>query len=214
MSERKPMAEHLQLLSQDFFIKESLTVAPALIGCVIETNKDGLVTSGKITETEAYPSHDAASHAFKGKRTPRTEIQFAQGGRLYMYQIMGLHFMTSIVVGEENNADVVFIRSIEPLSGVEKMKERRKYISEDIKRLASGPGMLSVALGLNKDDNGLLVYNNDSKVKIYKDKNYTAEVATGKRINLGIHGATPEEGRAAIEQLWRFFDKNSKFLSR
>lgn len=106
MYEREIARERLELLPQDFYRQDSLVVAPILIGCVVETNKKGVVTSGRITETEAYPGYDAASHAYKNKHTPRTEVQYLEGGRLYIYQIMGLHLMTSIVVGDKRIADV------------------------------------------------------------------------------------------------------------
>lgn len=214
MPERENMPEHLQLLTEKFYLQDSLTVAPALVGCVIETSKNGLVVSGRITETEAYPSFDAASHAFKGKRTPRTETQFGKGGSLYIYQIMGLHLMTSVVTGEEEVADVVFIRSLEPLTGIETMKERRGYSGNSLKRVASGPGMLSVALGITKDDNSSVIYEDTSTVRIYKDNSYTGKVSSGARINLGVHGVTDEEAKQAIEQPWRFFDEDSEFLSK
>ncbi len=214
MPEREKMPEHLQLLSERFYLQDSLTVAPALVGCIIETNKDGVSVLGRITETEAYPSYDAASHAFQSKRTPRTEIQFGKGGSLYVYQIMGLHLMTSIVVGQEEVADVVFIRSIEPLSGIEAMKRRRGYLGENIRRIASGPGMLSVALGITKDDNAVAIYGEVSPVRVYKDISYAGKVGSGMRINLGVHGVTDEEAKQAIEQPWRFFDETSEFLSK
>ncbi len=208
------MPEHLHLLSADFYTKSSVQIAPQLIGCVIETRKQGFITSGRITETEAYPSSDAASHAFGNKRTPRTEIQYSRGGKLYIYQIMGVHLMTSIVVGDEDNADVVFIRSIEPFEGLEIMRQRRGYQGVDETKLASGPGMLSIALGITKNDNGIAVYSKSSEVKIYKDNKYASEVDTGVRINLGVHGIDEEQSRLASERQWRFFDKNSKFLSK
>lgn len=212
MSEReKPL--YLKLLPEDFYIQDSLIVAPSLIGCVMQTKKHGVVTSGRITETEAYPSYDAASHAFDGKRTPRTEIQFSKGGKLDIYQIMGLHLMTSVVVGEEGNADVVFIRSIEPLEGIEEMQKRRNYYGEDKRRLASGPGVLSIALGIARDDNGKLVYDPSSEVRFFKDTGYVGGVSTGSRINLGVHGKDEEKGKVAIERKWRFFEPNSAFLS-
>jgi len=214
MPEREKMPEHLQLLTEKFYLQDSLSVAPALIGCVVETSKDGVIVAGRITEAEAYPSSDAASHAFQGKRTSRTETQFLKGGSLYIYQIMGLHLMTSVVTGEEGIADVVFIRSIEPLTGIETMKERRGYSGDILKRIASGPGMLSVALGVSKDDNGLAVYDEASAVRIYKDISYSGKVGSGTRINLGVHGVTDEEAKQAIEQPWRFFDETSEFLSK
>ncbi len=208
------MPDHLQLLPVNFYTQDSLTVGPGLIGCVIEARKDGMITSGKITETEAYPSYDAASHTFEGKRTPRTEIQYSEGGKLYIYQIMGVHLMTSVVVGEEDTADVVFIRSIEPIDGIEIMRTRRAYASEDPRRLASGPGVLSVALGITKNDNGTLVYDNSSKVRIFKDIRLAPEIGSGLRINLGIHGKDIKQRQHAIQPPGRFFEKNSSFLSK
>jgi len=213
MPERENMPEYLHLLPRDFYLQNSLEVAPKLIGCVVETDKGGIITSGRITETEAYPSYDVASHAFGNKRTPRTEIQYSEGGGLYVYQIMGLYLMTSVVVGGEDNADVVFIRSIEPLKGIEEMRQRRGYTSEDKSRLASGPGILSIALGITRNDNGIEVYNNDSEVRVYKDDKYESEIGVGVRINLGVRGRDVEQAKLAVERQWRFFDKNSKFLS-
>lgn len=214
MVERENMHEHLHILPADFYAQSSVQVASQLIGCVIGTRKQGFITSGRITETEAYPSYDVASHAFGNKRTPRTEIQYSRGGRLYVYQIMGLHLMTSIVVGEEGNADVVFIRSIEPLKGLEEMRQRRGYKGEDKTKLASGPGMLSIALGITKSDNGIAVYDRYSEIRVYKDDKYVGEIGVGVRINLGVHGKDKEEARLAAERQWRFYDKNSKFISK
>lgn len=203
-----------ELLSQDFYRQSSLVVAPALIGCVLETNKEGVITSGRITEAEAYPGDDAASHTYNKGPTPKTKVQYLEGGRLYVYQIMGLHLMTSIVVGEERVADVVFIRSIEPLEGLQIMRERRKYDGDKLQKLASGPGMLSVALGITKEDNGIVVHESSSPVHIYHDIAYLAQVSTGTRINLGTHGKDDEEARMARDREWRFYDANSEFLSK
>lgn len=214
MSERENKNISLELLPENFFTQDSLTVAPALLGCVIQTYKNGVLVSGRIVETEAYPSHDAASHAFQGKRTSRTDIQFTKGGSLYVYQIMGLHLMTSIVVGEEGIADVVFIRSIEPLEGVNVMRQTRNYFGDDVRRIASGPGMLSVALGITKSDSGTIVYGKYSHIKLFRDSRYVCTVERGKRINLGVHGVSQDEASKAVEQPWRFFDPTSKFLSK
>lgn len=208
------MPEYLHLLPQEFYAHNSLTVAPSLIGCVINTSRDGFITTARITETEAYPSYDAASHAFGNKRTPRTEIQYASGGKLYIYQIMGLHLMTSIVVGIEGIADVVFIRSVEPLEGIDEMETRRDYAGEDVRKIASGPGMLSVALGITRNDNGILVCKETSDVRIYRDDKYVGELGIGLRINLGVHGKDEIEAQKSVQQPWRYFDKNSRFLSK
>lgn len=112
------LIEKLPPIDQDFFLRDSLEVAPDLLGKVVVTRRNGIITAALITETEAYPSWDAASHLYgKDKPTPRTAIQFDDGGILYMYLIMGIHTMTSIVTGKKGEADVVFIRSVQPVIG-------------------------------------------------------------------------------------------------
>lgn len=214
MQDREPVPGKLELLDLSFYKQSSLILAPALVGCVIETNKGGTITSGRITEVEAYPGFDPASHAYKKEPTGRTKVQYQEGGRLYVYQVMGLHMMVSIVVNEENLADVVFIRSIEPIHGIEVMRTRRNYFSENLRGLASGPGMLSVALGISKSDNGVVVYAQGSQIKIYKDPEYQVKVESGVRINLGTSKLSNEEAKKAISEKWRFYIPDSVFLSK
>ncbi len=202
-----------QLLNKDFYLRSSIEVASDLIGCLIVSEKDGLRTIGRITETEAYPGDDPASHVFGKSKTPRTTIQYEEGGLLYVYLIMGVHYMTSIVVSQLENPDVVFVRSIEPLEGLEIMKSRRDYSGKDLKRLASGPGKLSKALGITKSDNGISITSNNGMIHIYQDLSYKSKIKTGYRINLGLSHVSKEEAQLAITREWRFFESESNFLS-
>ena len=59
----------------EFLSQSSTTVAPLLLGCILEREIDGRIVRVKIVETEAYDQTDAASHSYKG-RTPRTDIMF------------------------------------------------------------------------------------------------------------------------------------------
>lgn len=197
----------LELIPRKYFLNDSITVAKDLIGSVIVTNIDGQVTAGRIVDTEAYPSYDAASHAFGNKKTPRTLTQYKEGGCLYIYLIMGLHLMTSIVVGEKGTADVVFIRSLKPLLGESVMRSRRKYKGTDENSLASGPGTSSKALGISKDLNGTIINLPNTSVYIFKDPNYNKHVRSGKRINLGLSKYPTKLAKTAASKLWRYYEK-------
>ncbi|MDN4165378.1 DNA-3-methyladenine glycosylase [Cytophagales bacterium LB-30] len=128
-------------------------VAQALLGKVLVTHKEGIYTSGMIVETEAYSGrHDKACHANNGKRTPRTEIMYAEGGHIYTYLIYGMHILFNVVTNMEGLADAVLIRAIEPLEGLEHMQVRRKLSHQQV---GKGPGALCKALGIGKPDYGL-----------------------------------------------------------
>ena len=124
-------------LKREFFIRDVLDVAPDLIGknLVIKLH-DGTIGRYKVTEVEAYRgSEDRACHAFKG-RTPRTEIMFHEGGRLYIYLIYGMYWMLNVVTGEENDPQAVLIRGVENFPGPGKITKAfgidRSFYGEDL----------------------------------------------------------------------------------
>ncbi len=204
----------LEKLPSEFFLKDSLYVAKNLIGTIIVSEREGEITSGRVTETESYPGWDGASHAYNSKITPRTQLQYAEGGKLYLYLIMGVHIMTSLVVNKEGIADVVFIRSIEPLEGIDIMRNRRNCHDKDTRFVASGPGRLTKALGINMQDNGEKINEVGSVISIYKDNSIkNLEVCAGKRINLGVSKLSEEEAQISMGHDWRFYLKGSKYLS-
>lgn len=101
-----------------FFNQDSVTVAKEILGMkLIRQFEDGAILSQFITETEAYLGEkDLASHASKG-RTPRTEVMYREGGRLYVYLIYGLYWLLNVVTGEINQPSAVLIRSLENAKG-------------------------------------------------------------------------------------------------
>lgn len=128
-------------------------VSRDLLGKVLCTRFDGILTSGIIIETEAYCGrNDKACHASNGTRTPRTEVMYGAPGRSYIYLCYGIHHLFNVVTNREGLADAVLIRAIEPLDGIEHMKHRRDKKNEKI--LADGPGKLSQALRLNRTLSG------------------------------------------------------------
>lgn len=114
-----------QRLSPDFFKKDVLEVAPALLGKrIMRRDPSGVVTSHIISETEAYRgTEDKACHASKGK-TPRTRVMFETGGILYMYLIYGMYWMMNVVTGEADVPQAVLIRGLTDVNGPGRLTRR------------------------------------------------------------------------------------------
>jgi DNA-3-methyladenine glycosylase len=125
-----------------------VSAAKNLLGFGLFTKIDGHLTGGIITETEAYAGvNDKASHAYGGRRTPRTEVMYRQGGIAYVYLCYGIHALLNVVTGDVGVPHGVLIRSIQPTNGIDIMMLRRKKTRQE-KSLTSGPGSLTAALGV------------------------------------------------------------------
>ncbi len=131
----------------EFFLRNTLKVAQALLGAKLTTTIGGKITSGMIVEVEAYHGpKDQASHAYRG-RTKRNEVMFWEGGHCYVYLIYGMHHCVNVVTGSEGEGSAVLIRALEPLDGLALMR-RRRQVSND-RLLTNGPGKLCQALGID-----------------------------------------------------------------
>jgi len=163
-------------LSPDFFLRDVLEVAPALIGkLLVRQFEDGRIEKYRIIETEAYRGkEDLACHASKG-RTPRTEVMFQEGGTVYVYLIYGMYWLLNLVTGNEGDASAVLIRGIEGFSG---------------------PGRVGRKLQLDKSFYGENLFNS---FRIWvEDAEPLAEIKTSKRIGIGYAGEWENK-------LWRFY---------
>jgi DNA-3-methyladenine glycosylase len=176
------------------FIGPSETVARDLIGAVLLVDGVG----GRIVETEAYDRADPASHTFNGM-TERNKAMFGPPGRAYVYRSYGIHWCLNFVCREEGHGAGVLIRAIEPLEGIEVMRERRGL--EDVRLLCSGPGRVGEALAIGHDMNGHRLDRAPFQV-FARDRDYP--VATGPRIGIS----------KAMEVHWRFGLAGSRFWSR
>lgn len=132
-------ARHLQALQLPV-----VAAAQALVGCTITHAQ----ASGVIVETEAYHESEPACHAFVGV-TPRTKTLFEEPGVAYVYRSYGIHALLNVVVEREGVGAAVLIRALEPLSGTQRMRERRRR--QPLTDLCSGPGKLTQALGIGLD---------------------------------------------------------------
>jgi DNA-3-methyladenine glycosylase len=109
--------------------------------------------AARIVETEAYLGlSDAAAHSYRG-RTARTEVLFGPPGHAYVYLIYGMYECLNIVAEPKGSPGCVLIRALEPLAGIGEMLVRRPGIRRN-EDLASGPGKLTLAMGITRRHNG------------------------------------------------------------
>ena len=183
-----------------FFERYTPTVAKGLLGFRLVRVEGGRRLSGVIVETEAYRGrHDPASHAFRGM-TPRNEVMFGPAGHAYVYFTMGVHHCLNITAEGEGTAGAVLIRAIQPVEGLDRMTANRG-VREPL-RLASGPGNLTRALGIDLSLNGEdMVASNRLFVET---GSMGGRVATSSRV--GISAGTAFG--------WRFYAEGNPYVSK
>lgn len=198
------------VVTKRFLSRETVEVAKGLLGAFLVHHSRQGTTVGRIVETEAYlGTGDPACHAARGK-TPRNSIMFGPPGYNYVYFIYGMYYCYNIVTGKPGVGEAVLIRALEPISGIPLMKKRRK--TDDLKNLCSGPGKLVLAMGIDKQHNGLSILEGP------------IQVVQPKRSSLGTRGeniegkeiiSTSRIGIKAGSNLpLRFLIRDSVFVSR
>lgn len=125
---------------------DTLSMAPALLGCVLRRETPEGAMEGVIMETEAYTHDDPASHSFRG-RTLRNASMFLPPFRAYVYLSYGVHFCLNVTSGPEGLGEAVLIRALMPVHGLGIMRRNRGGVPDC--RLADGPGKLCAALAIN-----------------------------------------------------------------
>jgi DNA-3-methyladenine glycosylase len=176
-------------LQRNFYTgSDVLSLSRQLLGkCLCSRMPDGYC-SGIISELEAYNGiEDKASHAWGGRRTPRNEAMYAEGGIAYVYLCYGIHALFNIVTGPENIPHAILIRAIRPVTGIEIMEKRRKQ-KAGMKGFCTGPGKISQAMGIS------LIHNTCSLLgdTIWLEDNYMdireSDIRTGTRIGIDYAG--------------------------
>jgi DNA-3-methyladenine glycosylase len=194
-------------LDISWYLGESVEeMARGLLGNYLCTNIDGNIVKGMIVETEAYCGRDdKACHANNNRRTRRNEIMYATGGHAYVYLCYGMHYLFNVVTNREGYADAVLIRALEPVQGLEQMMLRRNMTKPD-KRITSGPGAMSQAMGISlkhygqKLTGGEIWIENGQKIQ---------ENRVGVTTRVGVQYA----GEDALK-LWRFYVKDNGWVSK
>ena len=187
-----------KIIRASFFKRDPIRCARELIGAELIWGD----CSGVIVETEAYNAKDdEACHTFMRPST-RAFIERNKAGAAYVYFNYGMHWMLNVLV-KGGQSGFVLIRALEPRKGIERMKKRRRL--DDEKRLCSGPGKLTQALGITRryhemdlcaDSRYCFAFNAGARLR-------RVDVVADKRIGISRSAHLP----------WRFTLRGSPFVS-
>lgn len=178
-------------LPRDFYVRDTETVAMALLGKNLVHHCSEGMRIGRIVEVEAYLGpHDKASHSAKGV-TRRNRVMFGPPGHAYVYLIYGIHHCMNVVTEAEGHGAAVLLRALAPVVGIEGR--------------TSGPGLLCKAMGIDRSMNG---------IDLCGDTLYVAEengetFSVARRPRIGVDYA----GKWAKQHL-RFYIQDSPHISR
>lgn len=133
---------------REFFARDSVELAPLLLGAVLSHDTEEGRVSVRLSEVEAYRGvgEDPGSHAFRG-RTARNAVMFGEAGHLYAYFTYGMHVCVNVVAGHPGQSAAVLVRGGTVIEGIELARARRAGAASD-RDLARGPARLTVALGV------------------------------------------------------------------
>ncbi len=178
---------------RSFFRRETAKVARSLLGIWLAHRLDGRWYGARIVETEAYlGAIDPAAHSWRGRRTPRVEPMYQDGGTLYVFFVYGMHHCANVVTRPPGVAEAVLLRAAEGPAG-------------SPVKLLSGPGRLCAALGISDMHSGcdLLAGGN---LRLFRVRGHRPRVSSSVRIGVDYAGAAKE---------WplRFFDLDSPAVS-
>ena len=185
---------------------------------------------GRIVEVEAYIGpDDRASHARFGE-TVRNRVMFGPAGRAYVYLVYGMYDCLNVVTETDGVPAAVLVRAVEPLDGVEAMRvdrvvrstARRRSVTGDRavaaaerierlprERLASGPGLVAAAFGLDTGWTGIDLCDPASPLRVEtapRDEPLPEVLATRR---IGIDFAGPPW----VDKPWRFIERGHPSVS-
>lgn len=197
----------MKKLPRKFYLRDdTVQVARELLGkLLVVPDSGGHRISGMIVETEAYLGvEDRAAHSYGGRRTARNEVMYGQAGHVYVFFVYGMYHQFNVVTGPIDHPHAILVRAVEPVEGIEVMRERRGTMKDQ--NLTSGPGKLCIAFGIDRSLNGEDLRGNRVWLEDYR-KAVDAEIASGPRI--GIDYAGEDAARPC-----RFWIRNNNFVSK
>jgi DNA-3-methyladenine glycosylase len=184
---------------------DTIELARFLIGKVVVHELPAGRVSGRIVETEAYPPGDPAGHHFRGP-TPRIRSMYLAPGHAYVFFNYGAHFMLNVSGEPAGTAGGILIRSVEPLEGIELMKEHRDC--GDLLDLTRGPGRLAAAFQINRAHDGIDLCGQSTLwlgAVTGEGEQSDAQTVIGETVRIGI--------TRAADHVLRFYEVGSPFVS-
>ena len=189
-----PAGLDLAEVDRAFYRRSTVLVARDLVGAWIARRWRGRWYGGRIVETEAYLGpKDRAAHSWNGRRTPRVEPMYADGGHLYVFLVYGMYRCANVVTRREGLAEAVLLRAAEGPPGTPP-------------RLLAGPGKLCAGLGITTADSGRDLVG-DSRIRILVPRRRRRRrLAVTPRIGIDYAGEAKD---------WplRFYDRDSPGVS-
>jgi DNA-3-methyladenine glycosylase len=187
-----PDALGLEPRGRHFFRRGTVAVARSLVGAWLGRRWRGRWYGGRIVETEAYlGARDRAAHSWGGRRTPRVEPMYLDGGHLYVFLVYGMHDCANIVTRGAGQPEAVLLRAAEGPAGAPP-------------RLMAGPGKLCAALSISVADSGEDLVAGD--VRIFAAPGQRPRLAVTPRIGVDYAGE-------ARDWPLRFYDAGSASVS-
>ena len=191
-------------LGRTFFRnRTTLQLAKDLLGCVLVHETPGGVIAGTIRETEAYTETDEATHTFGGRKSPRNEVMFSDGGHLYVYFTYGMYHCANVVSERKGRGCAVLLRAVTLTDGIDLARKNRirarrgktaKTATLSDRNLADGPAKLCQAFGFDRKYNGIDLINPKNGIYILPRKRPVGKITRTPRIGIS----------KARDKMWRF----------
>jgi len=189
-----------KILPSSFYSRDPAIVARELLGKRLVRVLNGESLEGMIVETEVYyGAEDPASRAFHGRKN-YNRLMWGEPGRVFIYNVHK-YWLLNVVAHEPNRVGAVLIRAMEPIRGIETMLTNRPV--KEPRELTSGPGKLTLALGIDKGSLGASVLSPRSEIRIL-DAPSDPNVVTSCRI-----GVTKD-----LDWDLRFYVEGNPYVSR
>jgi len=202
-----PLAAQGEKLPRHFYLRDTRDVARDLLGKELVRESPEGITSGIIVETEAYLGiDDRACHAFGGRASRRTAVMYEEGGKAYIYLIYGIYWCLNLTTREQGVPEAVLIRALEPVTGIDLMRQRRRTAGKRPADLAGGPGRLCRALAID----GSLYGEDLAGGRLYVREGIDVPpelIAASPRVNIAYSGE-------AVHHEWRYYLKGNPCVSR
>jgi DNA-3-methyladenine glycosylase len=125
---------------------------------------------------------------------------WGEPGQVFIYNVHR-YWMLNVVAHEPDEIGAVLIRAIEPTRGIESMLSNRPV--KEPRALTSGPGKLTLALGIDNNSHGSSVLSLGSEIRIL-DTASEPVIRTSRRIGVSKD----------LDRDLRFYVEGNTYVSR